>query len=39
VVRKVTSIVAVEPSTAGADVLELPFVARARRTRKLERAA
>jgi SAM-dependent methyltransferase len=39
VVRKVASIVAVEPSTAGAEVLELPFVAKARRTRKLERLA
>jgi SAM-dependent methyltransferase len=37
VVRKVTSIVTAEPSTAGADVLELPFVVKARRTRKSDR--
>jgi SAM-dependent methyltransferase len=34
VVRKVISLVTAEPSNAGADVLELPFVVKARRTRK-----
>jgi SAM-dependent methyltransferase len=34
VVRKVIALVTAEPSNAGADVLELPFVVKARRTRR-----